>query len=129
MVKLRYIIASVVGAGALALGGVGIANAAVTHSGNVGTSGIPRATFRQDRLEAAAQVLNTTTANVQAAHKDKTLSTFISSAGLTRQSFAQKVRAAMTSELEGQGYSQQQATIAFQHRTILRLRHRLAHQA
>ena len=68
-------------------------------------------------------MLNTSTSNIQAAHKDKTLKTLIANDGLTRQSFNQKVKADLTAELENAGYTQDQVTIALQHRTILRLRH------
>ena len=107
----------------LSVAGMGIASAA-TNNGNVGTSGIPRSVFKHDRLDAEAQVLNTTTANVLAAHKNKTFSSLLSSAGLTRKTFTQKVKTQLASDLESQGYSQSQVTIALQHRTIVRLHHK-----
>lgn len=123
--KLRYLLAALLGTGALTLATVGIASAAANTkaSGNVGSSSIPRSTFKQDMLSATAQVLNTTTTQVQAARKNHTFSQLLKNAGLTRQTFRQKLKAQLTSELKGQGYSQDQITIALQHRTIVRLRH------
>lgn len=125
MIKPRYIALSLAGAGILSLGAIGIASAATPNkaSTTIGASGISHTTFKQDRLNAVAEVLNTTTANVQTAHKNKTLSQLISNAGLTKKTFAEKVKAGLETELQGQGYSQDQITIALQHRTIARLRH------
>jgi len=124
--KVSYIAASLASTGIIAASAMGVVSAAntpTTNSGNVGSSGIPRTVFRQERLDAVAQVLNTSTANVQAAHKNKTLSQLISTAGLTRKTFVQKLKAQLTTDLENQGYSQNQVTIALQHRTIVHLRH------
>ena len=125
MIKAKYLGAGLLGAAVIGAGGLGFASAAATNSSNtnVGSSGIPRSTFKNDRLEAAATVLNTSTSNIQTAHKDKTLSQLISKAGLTKKTFREKVRSQTTTELKSQGYSQDQITIAFQHRTILKLRH------
>jgi hypothetical protein len=124
--KVLITIASIAGIGAISLAGIGVASAVSPNvSGNVGSSGIPRSVFRQDGLEAIAQVLNTSTSNVQSAIKSKTLHTLITNAGLNKQTFDQKLKAQLTSELESAGYSQNQITIALQHRTIIRLRHRL----
>ncbi len=124
MKKFSLITASVAGTAVMAVAGFGVASAATTSNGNVGTSGIPRATFRQERQDAVAQVLGTTTANVQAAHKAKTMDDLISKAGLTKQTFAQKVKAQLTTDLTAKGYSQDQITIALQHREIVRLHHK-----
>ncbi len=125
MIKPRYIAISLASAGLIGLSTLGIASAAspTSTSTTIGKSGIPRSTFKQDRLTAVAQVLNTTTANVQAAHKNETFSQLVANAGLTKKTFAQKLKIQITSDLEGQGYSQAQVTIALQHRTIVRLRH------
>jgi SOS response regulatory protein OraA/RecX len=128
MIKSRYIAASIASVGVLGFGALGIASAATpagttTKSTTIGTSGIPRTTFKQDRLSASAQVLNTTSANVQAAQKNKTLSQLITKAALTKKTYGEKLKAQLTSALEKQGYSQDQVTIALQHRTIERLRH------
>ena len=79
--------------------------------------------FTEERQAAVAEVLNTTTANVQAAHKNHTLKQLVQNAGLTPKTFGQKVRAQLTSDLESKGYSQDQVTIALQHREIVRLKH------
>lgn len=123
MKKLSIVTAGILGAGALVIASVGIASAATPSNPNVGTSGIPRSIFREERLDAAAEVLNTTTANIQAAHKNKTFATILSNAGLTKQTYAQKLKTELTSDLEAKGYTQDQITIALQHRTIVRLRH------
>jgi hypothetical protein len=124
--KVSYIAASLATAGIIAASAMGVVSAAntqTTNSGNVGSSGIPRTVFKQERLDAVAQVLNTSTANVQAAHKNKTVSQLISNAGLSRKTFVQKLKTQLTTDLENQGYSQNQVTIALQHRTIVGLRH------
>lgn len=127
MNRLKTIGASLALAGVVAAGGVGIASAAGTHSNtNVGSSGIPRSVFRQERLDAVAEVLNTSTSNVQTARHDHTLKQLITNAGLTKKTFDQKVKAQLTSDLEAKGYSQSQITIALQHRTIVRLHYHLA---
>jgi hypothetical protein len=124
MTKLKYIAAGTASAVVIASGlWVGVASAAAPTSTTGGTSGIPRSVFKTDRLDAVATVLHTTTANVQAAHKDKTLSQLMSAAGLTKKTFAEKLKAQLTTDLENGGYSQSQVTIALQHRTIVRLRH------
>lgn len=124
--KVSYIVASLASTGIIAASAMGVVSAANTQThgnGNVGSSGISRTVFRQERLDAAAQVLNTSTANVQAAHKNKTFAQLITSAGLTKKTFVQKLKAQLTTDLENQGYSQNQVTIALQHRTIVRLHH------
>jgi hypothetical protein len=123
MIKSRFIAIFLTTMGILSIATLGIASAATPTSTTVGTSGIPRSTFKADRLSAAAEVLNTTTANVQAAHKDKTFSGLMTNAGLTKKTFAEKLKTQLTTELEGQGYSQDQVTIALQHRYIARLHH------
>lgn len=123
MKRLAVIVSGVTASGLLLVSGMGVASAA-SNNGNIGTSGIPRTVFKQERLDAVAQVLNTTTADVQAAHKNKTFSNLISSAGLTKKTFAQKLKTQLTSDLESKGYSQDQVTIALQHRTIVRLHHK-----
>jgi hypothetical protein len=128
MSKLSIGAAGLMSASVIALAATGVASAASTSSGDIGTSNIPRSVFKQDRLAATAQVLNTTTANVQAAAKDRTLKTLISNAGLTKATFHEKVRAQLTTNLENQGYSQDEVTIALQHRAIVRLHHRHDHK-
>lgn len=124
--KLLITLASIASVGAIGVAGLSVANAdSSTGSGNVGTSGIPRSVFRQDKLDAAAQVLNTTAANVSSAIQNKTLHTLISNAGFTRKTFETKVKAQLTTELEDAGYTQDQITIALQHRAIIRLHRRL----
>lgn len=123
MKKLAVIVSSVTSAGLLTAAGMGIASAA-TNNVNIGTSGISRTVFKQERLDAVAQVLHTTAANVQATHKDKTFASLVSNAGLTKKTFAQKVKVQLASDLESKGYSQNQVTIALQHRTIVRLHHK-----
>jgi hypothetical protein len=122
MVKIKYVAAGLTGAALISAGIMGIASAA-TLNPNVGSSGIPKTVFGQEKLDAAAEVLDTTTQNVQAAHQDKDLGKLISSAGLTRKTFIEKVKTELTTDLESKGYSQDQITIALQHKTIQHLRH------
>jgi SOS response regulatory protein OraA/RecX len=108
------------------VGAIGVVSAATpdsTQNPNVGSSGIPKTVFKQEKLDAVAGVLNTSTANVQAAHADKSFKQLISSAGLTKKTFTEKVKAKSTTDLESKGYSQSQITIAFQQKTIHHLRH------
>jgi hypothetical protein len=123
MKKLLIVASSLAGVAVLTASSMGIVSAA-TKNINIGTSGIPRLVFKQERLDAVSQVLNTTTTSVQTARKDKTLSELISNAGLTKKTFDQKVKTQLTSDLEAKGYSQDQVTIALQHRTIVKLHHK-----
>lgn len=126
MIRLRYLALSAASIGAITTAGMGVVSAATNNTnsnGNVGASGIPRSVFKQERLTAESQVLNTSTENIQAAHKNKTLSQLIKAAGLTPKTYHQKLKAQLTSDLEGKGYSQDQVIIALQHKTIVHLRH------
>jgi len=128
--KLRYLAATVAMGTALAAGAVSATSAATAPANtpaDVGSSGIPRSLFRQEQLSVVAHVLNTTTTDVQAAHKNKTMAQLISQAGLTKQTFRQQVKAQLTSDLEAKGYSQDQVTLALQHRTIKHMRHHAKH--
>lgn len=116
----------VAGVGVVTPLSLGVAHAATTSTQktNVGSSGIPRSVFKQARLDAAATVLNTSTSAVQTAHQQKTLGQLVTQAGLTKKTFVQKVRAQLETDLQAKGYSQDQITIALQHRDIVRLHHR-----
>jgi D-arabinose 1-dehydrogenase-like Zn-dependent alcohol dehydrogenase len=120
MKKINYILIALTGAGVVGVAASGVANAAST---NVASSGIPRSTFKQERLEAASQVLNTSTNNIQTARKAKTLKTLIVAAGLNKKTFNQKLRTQLITDLEAKGYSKDQITIALQHRVIVHLKH------
>lgn len=122
MNNVKFMAAALFGTGALAAGAFGVVHAASTNQ-NVGTSGIPRSTFQTVRLDAAASVLHTSTMAVKDARSNKTLKNLIEQSGLTPATFRQQVKADMTTELKKDGYSQDQITIAFQYRTIVRLRH------
>jgi SOS response regulatory protein OraA/RecX len=119
----KSLTAGLIGAAIVAASSLGVASAASTTASNtnVGSSGIPRSVFQQERQASVAKVLNTSTANVQAAHKQHTLEQLIKNAGLTDKTFGQKVKAQLTSDLESKGYSQDQVTIALQHKEIVRL--------
>jgi hypothetical protein len=123
MKKLRYIALSIASVGVAGIGALGVANADSTTSGNVGSSGIPKSVFKEERLDAASEVLNTSTANVQAAHQDKTFSKLITSAGLTKKTYKDKLKTQLTTDLESKGYSQDQITIALQRTHIHHLKH------
>lgn len=116
MNKLKYLVVSLAGATTLIAGGMGVASAASTHKNtNVGNSGIPRSVFKVEKLTAKAEVLNTSTANVQAAHQNKSFKTMLSNAGLTKAEFNQKVNQQVTSDLEKLGYTDQQISAALNH--------------
>lgn len=123
MKRLAIVATSVAGIGVMTASGIGMASAATTKTGNIGSSGIPRSVYNTERGDAAAQVLNTSTTTVRAAHKDKTFAKLLSNAGLTKKTYAEKVKAQLTTDLESKGYSQDQVTIALQQRTIARLHH------
>lgn len=127
MKKIALLGATIVSAGILTASASSIASAATnntTQTGNVGSSSIPRDVFRQERLDAEAKVLNTTTDNIEAAHKNHTFKQLLSQAGLTHKTFMQKMKDQLTSDLEAKGYSQEQITIALQHKEIVRLHHK-----
>jgi hypothetical protein len=124
MSKSHIIATGLVSAGVLAATAIGIVSADPTSSGNVGSSDIPKNVFKEDRQEAASQVLNTTTTDIQTAHENHTMSQLISTAGLTKQTYHQKLKAQLTTDLETKGYNQSQVTIALQHLKIDRLHHK-----
>ena len=113
--------ASLAAAGVIVVAATGLVSAA--SNPNVGSSTIPRTVFKQERLDAESQVLNTSTSSIQTAHKDKTMKTLITNAGLTKKTYAEKLKTQLTTDLEAKGYSSDQVTIALQHKTIHRLRH------
>ena len=141
MKRRSIITASLVTLSVVGATGIGVASAATTKTsstdsmqttaknmtGNVGSSTIPRSVFQQARLDAEAQVLNTTTANIQAAHKNHSFKQLLQQANLTPKTFGQKVKAQITSELEAKGYSQDEITIALERKQIVRLHHKLHH--
>ena len=111
--------ANVVGASGL------VAN---TSSSQSSTSFIPRAVMHSQQLKAEATVLNTTTNNIQAAHKSKTFKKLLSAAGMSRKVFMVKVAQQLQIALEAMGYSQSQIIITKQHHVIMRLRHEEKHE-
>jgi hypothetical protein len=111
--KLRVgLVASVAAAGLIPLAVSGLANAATVNSSS---STIPKSVFKSERLSAEAQVLNTTTANVQAAMKNKTLKQLKTGAGLTGSDFSQKLKAQLITDLEAKGYTPAAITNALGH--------------
>jgi SOS response regulatory protein OraA/RecX len=128
MKKVSLITTGLLTIGIVGAVGIGVASAASTSASNtaatVGSSDIPRSVFKAEKQASVAAVLNTSTANVQAAHKNHTLKQLITSAGLTDKTFGQKVKTQLTSDLESKGYSQDQITIALQHKEIVRLQHK-----
>lgn len=136
--NMKLAAVGMIGATMISLGGAGIVSAATQSSttpkahvkmnADIGTSGIPRSVFRTDLLDSTAKALNTTTANVQSAHKNHTLKSLLKNANLTKKQFALNVKNDLTSDLESQGYSSQQVTIAMQQRMIDRFRHEEKHE-
>jgi|GEM_PF-2429582 len=123
--KLSLMATTIMAVTLLGVAAAGAVSADAAAQGNMGTSGIPRSVFQTERLDAVAKVLNTSPSNIQTAHKDKTISQLIKSAGLTKETFHEKVKAQLTADLQAQGYSQSQITIALQHRNIERLHHEI----
>lgn len=89
---------------------------------------IPRSTLRSQRLIAESEVLKTSTASVQAAHKDHTFKKLLAASGLTRKQFSLKVAAQLKSNLEAMGYSADQIIITRQHHEIMHYRHEERHE-
>lgn len=125
IVPWKIIAASLIGSGVLVTSAIGVVSADNRNNGNVGSSGIPKSVFRTERQVAAAAVLNTTTANIQAAHHNHTFKQLLQQNNLSPKSYAQKLKAELTKDLEAKGYSQQQVTIALQRKEIVRLHHKL----
>ena len=124
MVKARYMLAGLSSAAVIAAGSIGVASAATNHNNvNVGTSGIPKTVFKQEKLDASAQVLNNTTSDIQTAHQNKTFKTLLSNAGLTKQTYEQKLQAQLTTDLEGLGYTQAQVNTALQKHPVTHIHH------
>jgi len=86
---------------------------------------INKAVYKQERLSAEAKVLNTSTANISSAIKDKSLVKLIEQSGMTRKEFKKKVDSDFVSALESMGYSKDQVIISMQHRQIVHLRKEL----
>jgi hypothetical protein len=99
--QLKILAGGLAGSGIIAVSAIG-AVSADSSNGNVGTSGIPRSVFKQERQEAISQVSKT---------------------GLSKQAYHAKLKSQLNSDLLAKGYSQDQVTIALQHRAIHRLRH------
>jgi SOS response regulatory protein OraA/RecX len=125
MKKVSLISTGLLTMGVVAAVGVGVASAAASTKAGVGSSGIPTNVFQSERQAAVAKVLNTSTANVQTARKNHALAQLIKNAGLTDKTFGQKVKTELTTDLESKGYSQDQITIALQHKEIVHLHHKV----
>jgi SOS response regulatory protein OraA/RecX len=114
MSKASIIATTLTATGIIAATSIGIVSADSTNT-NVGSSTIPKTVFHQERLQAASEVLNTSTSSIQTARKDHTVKQLISSAGLNDKEYAQKLKTQLSSDLEAKGYSQSDITIALQH--------------
>ena len=88
-------------------------------------STIPRSVYYQDRLNAMAKVLNTTTSNIQSAMHNKSLKNLVKSANLSPKQFAKAVRADFISQLKASGYPIAEITIAHKQVEINHLRHEI----
>lgn len=127
MMKIKYVATALTSAVIISAGSIGVVSAASlssTKNTNVGLSGIPRTVFKQEKLNVVAEALNTTPASIKTARSNKNFKQLISNAGLTKKTFTEKVKSELTADLESKGYSQDQITIALQHKTISHLRHR-----
>ena len=126
MRKLAIIGSTVASVGVLVAGTAGVVGATsstASKNPNVGQSGIPKTVYKTERLASEASVLHTTSDKITASHKDHSMKTLVSAAGLTSKTYHQQVKAALTSDLEGKGYSAQQVTIAMQRKQINHLKH------
>ena len=95
----------VVTAGIVPLAASGLASAAPATNNYT-----PPSVLKSERIDAEAQVLNTTPANIQTAIKNKTLKQLVTNAGLTRATFNQKLKAQLTTDLEAKGYTPAEVT-------------------
>lgn len=133
MSKMKYLIVSAAGVVSIGAGAVGVVHATTNTQAKansnktIGSSGIVRSVMKQDRLTAEANVLNVTTASLQVPHRGKIIKQQLTTNHLTRKEFNQEVKAKLLTELQAQGYSSDQVTIATQARTIGHLKHKLHH--
>ncbi|HET9174546.1 MAG TPA: hypothetical protein VFN56_04700 [Candidatus Saccharimonadales bacterium] len=116
----KLIVASIVSGVTLAGAGIGLVNAdtsltANTSSNTSASAKIPHYTVESERLNAVAQVFNTTPTQLEDTLKTQTMQQVIQSAGLTSSSFQQKVKTQLQSDLEAQGYSQAQVDAVMSH--------------
>jgi len=129
MKKIMHIIIGIMAGAFLIAGTVGVVMAAVVSPkvkvADVGSSGIPKMVYRQEKLTAEAQVLKTSTTNVQNALKNKTLKQLITSDNLTVKQFREAVNKDFVADLQSRGYSKDQITIANQKHQIERLKKEL----
>jgi len=127
MKKIMHVIIGIAAGAFLIAGMVGIVMAAVVSPkvADVGSSDIPKTVYRQEKLTSEAQVLKTSTTNVQNALKNKTLKQLISSEKLTDKQFRKEVNKDFIADLQLRGYSKDQITIANQHNQIEHLKKEL----
>jgi lysyl-tRNA synthetase class I len=99
--------------------GAGVSTAVVSadsiSSATQTSSTVARSVVHQDQLEVMAKVLNMTTADVQTHLKAHDLKQVVANAGLSDATYHQNVQAQLRSELQAQGYSQEQVDNAMQH--------------
>jgi hypothetical protein len=114
MIKKRYIVAPILTTAFISLGAIGAANATTSHSSN-SNNDISKGVFKHDKIEAEAQVLNTTPANIQGLHSKVELKKLVTDAGLNKQTFHERVKAEITTELLAQHYTQSQIDKVLSH--------------
>ncbi len=98
------------------------------HESYIGSSGISKVVYRQQRLIAMAQTLDTTTQKITTAHKDHTFLAILKTSGLNKAQFNKQLKQNIKKDLEAKGYSSDQITIAFQQLTIHHLHRQLHHR-
>lgn len=92
---------------AIAGAGVGVAGATASTT-TVPRNRIARYTLREERLNAVAEVLGTNPSGLEDKLKTETMKQVVKDAGYTPETFHQKVKAQLQSDLLAQGYSQAQ---------------------
>jgi hypothetical protein len=92
-----------------------MASADSTSSNSQSSSAIGRSVVHADQLQAMAQALNMTPAQVQTHLKAHDVKQVVANAGLSADAYHQKVQAQLKNELQAQGYSQTQIDNAIQH--------------
>lgn len=97
---------SLIGLGLVPVMAISVASAATPSTTTTAPkTKIAASAFRDEKLQAKATVLNSTTTAVQAAEKAKTMPQLLSTAGLSKQQFHQKVKAQLEADLQAKGYT------------------------
>jgi hypothetical protein len=106
MIKIQKKLVTVVGAAVIAVGfPLGTLSLVSAATPSMSKQVIPNSIMHTERLSAEASVLKTTTSDVQAAHKAKTMKQLVTSAGLTEKTYHKALKTQIDKDLEAKGYS------------------------